>query len=211
MSALEDSYDRVADEYVRRIYGELEHKPLDQQLLDQFASQVRGVGLVCDLGCGPGHVARYLHERGVPVCGVDLAPEMVKRARELNPGIDFQVGDMRRLDVPDGAWAAIVAFYSIIHIPRAEVVAVLREFFRALAPGGLLLLGFHIGSDVLHLEELWNQQVSMDFYFFRTEEMAGYLNSAGLEVEQIVERDPYPDLEHPSRRGYIRACKPKEK
>jgi 2-polyprenyl-3-methyl-5-hydroxy-6-metoxy-1,4-benzoquinol methylase len=67
------SYNRLADEYVRRIYGELEHKPLDRQLLDRFAVRVKGTGSVCDLGCGPGHVARYLHEHGAHVYGIDLS------------------------------------------------------------------------------------------------------------------------------------------
>ena len=44
------SYDRVADEYVRRIADELQHKPLDRQLLDRFAADVRDVGLACDMG-----------------------------------------------------------------------------------------------------------------------------------------------------------------
>src|SRR5512143_2412883 len=101
----QSSYDRVADEYVRRIYGELQHKPLDRQLLDRFADRVRAVGPACDMGCGPGHVARYLQERGVQVCGADLSPQMVARACDLNPGIEFMQGDMRTLDVRDGAWA----------------------------------------------------------------------------------------------------------
>ena len=58
---IQDSYDRVAAEYIKRISGELKHKPLDRQLLDRFAARVQGFGTVCDLGCGPGHVARYLH------------------------------------------------------------------------------------------------------------------------------------------------------
>jgi trans-aconitate methyltransferase len=65
------SYDLVADEYVRRIFDELRHKPLDRQLLDRFAAGVRDAGPACDMGCGPGHVARYLHERGLEVCGID--------------------------------------------------------------------------------------------------------------------------------------------
>jgi hypothetical protein len=57
------SYDQVTDEYVQRIFDELQHKPLDRQLLDRFAMSVRDVGPACDMGCGPGHVARYLHEQ----------------------------------------------------------------------------------------------------------------------------------------------------
>ena len=82
----QNSYDCVADEYVRRIFDELRHKPLDRQLLDRFAARVRHAGVACDMGCGPGQVARYLHERGVEVCGVDLSPAMVERARQLTPG-----------------------------------------------------------------------------------------------------------------------------
>jgi SAM-dependent methyltransferase len=202
------SYDLVADEYVARIYDELRHKPLDCQLLDRFADSVREVGLVCDMGCGPGQVARYLHERGVQVCGIDLSPEMVVRARRLNPGIDFEQGDMLALDVEDEAWAGIAAFYSIIHIPRDDVVRALRELRRVLHSRGLLLLTFHIGDEIKHLEEWWGCKVSVDFVFFRTDEMAGYLKSAGFEVEEIIERDPYPEVEHQSRRAYIFARKP---
>ena len=202
------SYDLVADEYVARIYDELRHKPLDRQLLDRFADGVREVGLACDMGCGPGQVARYLHERGAQVCGIDLSPEMVVRARRLNPGIDFEQGDMLALDTEDEAWAGIAAFYSIIHIPRDEVVRALRELRRVLRPGGLLLLTFHIGDEIKHLEEWWGHKVCVDFLFFRSDEMARYLKSAGFEIEEIIERDPYPDVEHQSRRTYIFARKP---
>jgi trans-aconitate methyltransferase len=95
------SYDRVPDEYVRRISDGLKDKPLDRQLLDRFAKSVRNLGSVCDMGCGPGHVARYLHEHGVKVCGVDISTEMVKRARRLTPGVEFRQGDMMALDIPD--------------------------------------------------------------------------------------------------------------
>src|SRR5262245_27781419 len=158
------SYDLVADEYVRRIFEELQHKPLDRQLLDRFAASVRAVGPACDMGCGPGHVARYLHERGLDVCGVDLSPAMVERARALTPAVEFQQGDMLALDTADGAWAGIAAFYSIIHIPRGDVPRALAEFWRALRPGGLLLLAFHIGDETIHLDEWWGHKVCVDFY-----------------------------------------------
>jgi SAM-dependent methyltransferase len=202
------SYDRVAGEYVRRIFDELQHKPLDRQLLDRFAASVRDVGPACDMGCGPGHVARYLHVRGVQVCGVDLSAEMVERARHLTPAVEFQQGDMMALDIPDGTSVGIVAFYSVIHIPRTDMLHALGELRRVLRPGGLLLLTFHVGDDTIHLDQWWDQAVCVDFFFFRSAEMAGYLTSAGFVIEEIIEREPYPDVEHQSRRSYIFARRP---
>jgi hypothetical protein len=48
---------------------------------------------------------------------------------------------------------------------------------------------------------------SMRFFFFRPEEMTGFLESAGFEVGEVVEREPYPGVEHPSRLAYIFAEK----
>lgn len=202
------SYDRIADEYALRIYDELRHKPLDRELLDRFAERVGNSGTVCDMGCGPGQVARYLQERGVSVCGIDLSQEMVESARRLNPGIPFQQGDMLSLEVADEAWDGIAAFYSLLHIPRPQIGQALAEFKRVLKPGGLLLTAFHIGEGAIHRNEMWGQAVNLDFLLFHSEEMAEYLSEAGFTAEEVIEREPYPEVEHPSRRAYIFAVKP---
>lgn len=200
-----NSYDRLAGEYVRRIYDELQYKPLDRQFLDEFAARVKGE--VCDLGCGPGHVARYLWEQGVQVCGIDLSSSMVGEARRLNPGIKFEQGNMFALNTPDATWAGIIGFYSIIHVPSADHVLVFSEMRRVLQSDGLLLLAFHVGEKVIHFDELWGQAVSMDFHFFLSDEVTDSMRSAGFEVEKIIERDPYPEVEAQTRRAYILASK----
>ncbi|MGE3166787.1 MAG: trans-aconitate 2-methyltransferase [Planctomycetota bacterium] len=207
MDDCREAYDRVADEYVRRIFGELEHKPFDRAWLDRFAAEVAGVGPVCDLGCGPGHVARYLSERGVKVVGFDLSPAMVERARLLTPEVDFEVGDFTALD-PQRTWSGLVAFYSLIHVAREFLPETLRGLYRALLPGAPLTVAFHIGDSVLHLDEWWGTPVSVDFHFFTTDAMIAVLRDCGFDVVEAVERDPYPDIEHPSRRAYIDARRP---
>lgn len=205
------SYDRITAEYVRHIFRELEGKPFDRAVLDRFAERLRGRGVVCDMGCGPGHVARYLAERGLDVVGVDLSPGMVAQAAALNPGLGFHVGNMLALEEADGTWAGISAFYSIIHISREMAVAALRELWRVLKPGGLLLLAFHLGDEMLHIDEMWSRPVALDFWLYDTAEMIAYLHEAGFIVEEAVERDPYaPEVEHQSRRAYILARKPKD-
>ncbi len=202
------SYDSVAEEYARRIFDELQYKPLDRQLLDRLADGIEEGGIICDLGCGPGQIARYLHERGARVIGVDLSAQMIAQARQLNPGLEFKQGNMLALDVEDEAWAGIAAFYSLIHIPREEVVNALHELKRVLRPGGWLLLAFHLGTEVVHLEEWWELPVSADFVYFQAPEMQAYLQAAGFLIEDLIERPPYPDVEHQSHRAYILARKP---
>jgi SAM-dependent methyltransferase len=133
---------------------------------------------------------------------------MIQVAQRLNPGLHFEQGDMQALHADDGAWGGIAAFYSIIHIPPDEVVRTLREFRRVLRPGGSLLLSFHIGDEVVHLDEWWDKPVSLDFYFFALGKMEAYLRQAGFEIVEALERAPYEAVEHPSQRGYIWARKP---
>jgi ubiquinone/menaquinone biosynthesis C-methylase UbiE len=207
--AIRDSYDQIADEYVRRIYHELEGKPFDRELLNRFANAVGGSGELCDMGCGPGHVARYLQNLGVTVFGLDISPAMVEQARRLNPGVRFQVGNMLALDLPDGTLAAIVAFYAIVNIPKQSLPAIFREMFRVLQAGGLLLLAFHSGDEAAHYDELWDRPVCIDFFYFPPSEIRGQLEAAGFAIENVDEREPYsPEVEHQSRRAYIWARKP---
>jgi SAM-dependent methyltransferase len=207
MEDVQKSYDQVADEYSSRYFHELEHKPLDRALLGLLAERVGGLGLVADLGCGPGHVARYLHERGVSVLGIDLSPRMVELARKLNPGITFEQGNMAALFAEDEAWVGIVAFYSMIHFPRPQVVPVLHEFHRVLRPNGVLLLSFHAGQEVKHVEEWWGKPVSLEGVFFEREELEGYLREAGFTIEVSMQRAPYVEVEVQTQRVYLLAHK----
>jgi SAM-dependent methyltransferase len=201
---LQKSYDRVAEDYAVQFRDEMDKKPFDRKMLDWLAEKVGGSGVICDMGCGPGQIARYLHDQGVEVCGVDLSQEMVRQAQQLNPDIPFQRGDMLALEeIANESFGGIAAFYSIVHIPHQQVVRALRELKRVLRPNGVLLLTFHIGQEIKHLDEWWGKEVSLDFLFFETAAMKSYLKEAGFELEEVIERDPYPEVEYQSRRAYI--------
>ena len=141
------------------------------------------------------------------MCGVDLSQEMVKCASRLNPEISFQRGDMRALEIPDASLAGIVCFYTIIHLKRKDVPHALSEMLRVLKPGGRLLLSFHGGDGELHRDQWYDMPVSIDISLFESEEMAGYLETVGFEVERIVDREAY-EFEYPTRRVYAFARKP---
>lgn len=199
-------YDRVAEQYAAEFFEELKRKPFDCEVLAAFAEQVRDQGLVYELGCGPGHVARYLHERGVEIRGLDLSAEMVQVASRLNPDLKFEQGDLSALQLPNDSLAGIVLFYSIIHIKREVVTDALQGMNRALLAGGRLLLAFHGGDEIVHRDEWYGEPVSIDFRFFEGDEMAGYLDAAGFADIRIMRREPY-DFEYPTHRFYVTAKK----
>ncbi len=206
------SYDAVAPEYAQQFRDEMDYKPFDREILMRLAERVNGLGVICDLGCGPGQIARYLARNGVAACGIDLSPEMVRHASLLNPTIPFQQGNMLDLaDVSDNTFGGVAAFYSIIHIPRPDVVKALREIKRVLRPGGTLLVTFHIGDEIIHRDEWWGKQVSVDFQFFQPAEMERYLQEAGYEQIEVNVREPYPEVEYQSRRAYIFASRARER
>ena len=208
LSHIQRSYDTVAHEYAEELFSELAGKPFDRELLDRFAEKVGRRARVCDLGCGPAQIARYLRDRSVDVLGVDLSAGMLAQAQRLNPDLQFVQSSMLALGLGAGSLAGVAAFYSIIHIPRLQVVKALLEIRRVLQPGGLLLLTFHLGSEDSHHEELFGRPVSLDVTLFRTHEMSGFLRAAGFVVEQALERAPYePEIEYQSQRGYILASR----
>jgi ubiquinone/menaquinone biosynthesis C-methylase UbiE len=191
------------------MFRELDAKPFDREQLTRFAGEVMGRGSACDLGCGPGHVARFVRDTGANVFGMDLSPQMIAQARELSPDIDFREGNMLALDLEDGSLAGITAFYAIVNIPRESLALAFAEMHRVLKPGGLLLLSFHIGDEVIRPEELFGDRVSIEFYKLQPQTITRLLADAGFVVETVLERDPYaPDVEFQSRRAYIFARRP---
>jgi SAM-dependent methyltransferase len=202
------AYDAVAKEYAEHFADELAHKPRDRELLQRFADAVATEGIVYDLGCGPGQTTAFLHECGLRVHGLDLSPELVREARLRNPDVTFGVGDMLELPLPDASAAGVVAFYAIVHFSPTQLGVALREMHRVLAPGGLVLLAFHIGTEVKHVDGfLGHDGVSLDFNFFAPESVQSALERAGFGEIEVNEREPYPGVEYPSRRAYVFAVK----
>jgi len=201
LNKIRSNYDALASAYAREISGELDHRPLERKLLQRFAAACDG--LICDLGCGPGHITEYLSRFNANVIGLDLSLGIIKEARARHSEIVFVQGNMLDLPFAPATVAGIVAFYSIIHFDNDQVMRAFAEMARVLKPGGLLLLGVHVGREVAHVDELWGIPVDFDAAYFDLHELIGELEIHGVKVIETVQREPLPEVEHQSIRGYI--------
>jgi ubiquinone/menaquinone biosynthesis C-methylase UbiE len=197
-------YNKTAALYADHYFGELSKKPQDREILTAFAGNHKDNGRVLDLGCGPGQTTRFLHDHGVHhILGTDIAPGMIEKARALNPNIEFETADMLCLGYADESFAAALAFYAIVHFSKAELEKSFAEVFRVLKKGGEFLFSFHIGTETIHRNELFDIPVNLDFHFFETKSILAMAQQAGFHSVQVIEREPYPEVEFPSRRAYI--------
>ncbi len=189
-SWLEDtrtSYDTVAMSYADQVRNLLDETPEERAVLARFADLVssRGGGPVADVGCGPGRITAHLRQLGVDAFGIDLSPGMIKVARRDHAGLRFELGSMTDLDLGDGSMAGLVAWYSLIHIPDAEVGTVFQHFHRVLQPGGPLLLSFHVGSESkVKTEGYGGRPMKVHVHRRQHSQMTGWLNEAGFTVDE---------------------------
>jgi SAM-dependent methyltransferase len=184
-------YDAVAEDCAAPFRAELERSALDRALLTAFAELVRTEhpdARVVEVGSGPGAITDHLARQGLSITGIDLSPGMVDVARSAYPELDFRVGDMRELREHD--LAGLVSWYSLIHIPPADRPAVLAGFARAVRPGGYLLLGFQVGTDIHHRSEAWGKEISLDFHRLDPDAVVDLLAAAGFELVSRSVRAP---------------------
>jgi SAM-dependent methyltransferase len=133
-------YDAIADGYLAAVDSEREWNPRHewtQLLTDRLAPGSR----VVDVGCGPGvPTTAALCALGHHVVGIDVSPRQIELARAQVDGAQFEVADVMRYDgVVPGSLDAIVAFYSLTHVPRGEYPELFARFVAWLRPGGWFL------------------------------------------------------------------------
>ena len=203
-----EAYNAVAQTYADEYADEILLKPVVQQFLADFVRPIASDGVICDMGCGPGQVARYLKNNlHCNTTGVDLSPKMIEIASAVNPGITFHCADILEMDEA-GLYDGIVGLYFIVNFPLPVLAQVFLKLNQLLKSNGKLLLSFHIGNDILNrVDDFWGSGKGCDFYFLKPETVSKYLRTSGFKVTDIRLREPNPEVEYPSQRAYVFAEK----
>lgn len=183
LDAVRASYDRVADNYVSMNMGDLTNEPWLRGVLAAFAEEVRGLGPVLDVGCGPGGITAHLAGCGLDAAGVDLSPQMIAHARRRYPQLRFDVCSATDLEIEPGSLGGILGWWSLFNLPRDTLAQVLASFARALVPGGHALIGTHVGhGDAARTEGYGGVPVSWTTHLWQPEPLAQLIVAAGLEL-----------------------------
>ena len=99
-----------------------------------------------DFGCGAGRSTRFLRQLGFEVTGVDIAEDMIRKARELDPAGDYRLvrADDSGDDLsawPAGSYDLVLAAFTFDNIAGGDIkLRILRDLARLLSPDGKLVL-----------------------------------------------------------------------
>lgn len=172
------TYDRMAGWFAER-HWQTRLEPQMERLLEL----VPPGGRVLDAGCGPGRDCAWLAELGREPIGLDLSAGMLAEAGRRVPGGRFLLGDLRALPMPaasvDGVWMCA----SLLHLPKREAGAALREARGVMPVGAPLYVGVQEGSG-----QGWRSDVHGPrwFSYWQAGELAAAIAGAGFGVRETT-------------------------
>ncbi|MEU4564991.1 class I SAM-dependent methyltransferase [Actinoplanes sp. NPDC023936] len=212
LSRVRLAYDIVAEEYAARMPDTRVESALDLAMVDAFILAVSfdsavdlddadpGVRTgsddaprVLDAGCGAGRMTRYLADRGCRAEGVDFSHGMIAMARRDHRDLSFRMAPLAELPFPDGTFAGVMLWYSIIHTPPAGQARIFAEAARVLQPGGHLLVGFQYGRGTRNVGELYRAygyDIQLTRHNYTADEVVGHAQSVGLQEVCRLVRQP---------------------
>lgn len=181
--AIKDIYNQIAEAYAKR-YG---YSLFLLRNAKKFSSKLPSGGRVLDLGCGSGRALKLFTEKGFTVVGIDFSEAMLRLAKKLVLGASLKKMDIRQLEFPDASFDGIWSCFSLLHIPKRDIGAVLSGLRRVLKPGGVLFVAVSLGNEEEGFEDEWLKKgTKMFFYKMSKKGLLKHLEAAGFSIEEIA-------------------------
>ena len=174
-------YDAMAERYLA--WSDLRPSAARLRYLALADALIPAGADVLDLGCGAGIPMTATLAAGRNVTGVDISAAQVALARANVPSASFLEADLTTLDFPPGSFDAVVAFYSLTHVPRAEHAALFGRIRSWLRPGGVFVASLGVEDSPDEIEADW-LGVDMFFSHFSARVNRRLVAEAGFEIER---------------------------
>ncbi|MEB3103543.1 class I SAM-dependent methyltransferase [Ferviditalea candida] len=136
-----------------------------EQFLKQILREQRMKLL--EIGAGTGRDSLYFQQKGLSVTSVDLSEEMVKLCKAK--GLNALCMDFYQLDFDAKSFDAVYALNCLLHVPKAQLDAVLGQVSKVLKPNGLFFYGVYGGQDTEGIWEGDNYEPKRFFSMFEDE------------------------------------------
>jgi len=158
------------------------------------AAMPKNPGKILDLGCGPGRDLVAFKGQGHTVIGLDATPAFVEMARQAS-GCEVWQQSFLSLDLPPETFDGIFANASLLHVPRGDMVRVLRDVWRSLVVEGALMMSMGRGDweGYTARETGYRYVVAWEY-----ETLAPCVEQAGFEIVDHYYRPPGLPLQQQS-------------
>jgi len=176
---VQQGYDAIAQRYLA--WSGEQPSPPRRCALEILRAAVPPDSQVLELGCGAGVPMTTALAEHYRVHGVDISARQIALAARNVPGATFQQADMASIDFPDASFDAVVAFYALTHLARAEHGPLLSRVRRWLWPGGLFLASMGAHDDPGTIEPDW-LGAPMYFSHYDADTNRRLVEDAGLEL-----------------------------
>lgn len=180
------AYDELAAEYADASAD----SPAEKPFLDDLEARLEPGARILDVGCGNGRPVLTRYGNEFDAVGLDISREQLRLAAETAPETPLVQGEMTAIPLAASSVDALVALYSIIHVPRAEHRAVFEEWGRVLRPGGWVLFTSGTEAWAGRNPDWLDSGVEMVWSYPGPEETGAALERAGFALESTA---PVPD------------------
>ncbi|KGO76965.1 Methyltransferase type 11 [Penicillium italicum] len=192
---IKKAYDEIAEVYLNWTQHSHETRLSYLDLmLQSFDStkEPRQINIL-ELGCGAGvPCTEHLASREyISVTANDISETQIAMAKKRLPqSMKLIQGDMMELEFSRESFDAVMAMYSIFHLPRDEQTTILRRIFDWLKPGGRLLANFPETGFASSSDQAWlgGTKGAMHWSGWGREEMRRLLAEIGfvMQIDEVV-------------------------
>ncbi len=172
----EEFYDKI----VKLHHEEFSYKEIHyKKWLDLLVSKLRKGDIILDLGCGNGRAIKYLVDNGFQGVGIDISAKMIKLAKAHVPGGKFYKQQFTEINFQPRSISAIISFFALNHVSRAELKEILRQCRKVLKKDGFLLLGMVKGKGEGLFGGFYNKNMQLFGAAYTEKELREVLVSSG--------------------------------
>ena len=186
VGVVQDGYDRIAQRYLDWSGPSV----VRREQLDRLLALLQPRSRFLELGCGAGEPVTRVLSQLHDVTAVDVSSTQLALAARHAPLATLIQADMSALDMPEASFDAVVAFYSLTHVPRQRHAELLARIARWLRPGGLFFATMgaednpdDYGDDWLGAPMFWSH--------FDADTNRALVQAAGLDIVEatVIDED----------------------